>query len=492
MAIPLSSIWKHRGFIILVFFFLSFVWSVAADHNNDHDAANSSTTTSTNNHQNLYDILGVPATATMQEIKSAYRRQALATHPDKRPDVPAPVAAAEFQTVVMALEILTDERARKDYDESIKQQPQPQQQQQQQQKHQQQKHQQDFFHTAANHRKRFSPMERSRQRTESKTYRREFWYFPFPETKLTEDDLKDNGEVQQAMSRVIHVHSLAQLELLMTTDAPDGILERSVLLCIVTQFNHVDHIAKEKIFFPYPFAGYSAQKIWWEDILQTIMYEYDDTENENDKLMQQFFDLPKSPQEMMEPILFFGKRGDKLLPQNLRRFQTSNWEEFNSWVWNQLQVHITFVNLHKHPVELFWMQGNKGTLKATIPPGMLHNEVSMVGHEWRLRDARVDRVFPTQASALHRLDPSTLVVKQHVIVSDDPHQTLIIKNKPCIDLSSQCRPWAQRGECTINPTFMEVNCPVSCTTCDKILLDSSNSTSAEASAETNTNFKEEL
>jgi hypothetical protein len=36
--------------------------------------------------QDLYNILGVPRTATKQEIKSAYRRKALDTHPDKHPE----------------------------------------------------------------------------------------------------------------------------------------------------------------------------------------------------------------------------------------------------------------------------------------------------------------------------------------------------------------------------------------------------------------------
>ncbi|XP_011878613.1 PREDICTED: dnaJ homolog subfamily C member 17 [Vollenhovia emeryi] len=65
----------------------------------------------------LYGLLGVEPTASMPEIKRAYRKKALTCHPDKNPDNPR--AAELFQELSRVLEILTDTKARADYDQAI-------------------------------------------------------------------------------------------------------------------------------------------------------------------------------------------------------------------------------------------------------------------------------------------------------------------------------------------------------------------------------------
>ena len=70
-----------------------------------------------------YDILQIPPTATQTDIKKAYRRRAMETHPDKHPN--DPTAQQKFQEVGEAYQVLSDPELRKRYDEFGKEQAVP-------------------------------------------------------------------------------------------------------------------------------------------------------------------------------------------------------------------------------------------------------------------------------------------------------------------------------------------------------------------------------
>src|SRR4051812_43467214 len=68
--------------------------------------------------KDYYSVLGVPASATQEEIKKKYRRLAAKHHPDKNPNDPK--AAETFKEISEAYQVLGDDDKRKQYDQMRK------------------------------------------------------------------------------------------------------------------------------------------------------------------------------------------------------------------------------------------------------------------------------------------------------------------------------------------------------------------------------------
>lgn len=65
---------------------------------------------------NYYSILGLPRTASVEEIRDAYRRQAIRYHPDHNPET---IDAARFREIQEAYEVLGDPRRKRSYDRQL-------------------------------------------------------------------------------------------------------------------------------------------------------------------------------------------------------------------------------------------------------------------------------------------------------------------------------------------------------------------------------------
>ncbi len=65
--------------------------------------------------KNYYEILGVPESASADEIKRAYRKLAVKYHPDKNPDNPKE-AEARFKDISAAYFVLSDPKKKQEYD----------------------------------------------------------------------------------------------------------------------------------------------------------------------------------------------------------------------------------------------------------------------------------------------------------------------------------------------------------------------------------------
>ena len=121
-----------------------------------------------------------------------------------------------------------------------------------------------------------------------------------------------------------------------------------------------------------------VRQIWWEDLLQTVKIRYN-----KQNTLTRFFKVPHGDEmrKTKKPMFLFGRRGQPL-SADFARIQTRDREEFEKWMWKQIEVSVHFINNHHHEVELFWIHGRTAHSKGKLQPGETQWHTTMLTHEW--------------------------------------------------------------------------------------------------------------
>jgi len=188
----------------------------------------------------------------------------------------------------------------------------------------------------------------------------------------------------------------------------------------------------DQMVYPYPFAALSEQGIWWEEFLQTVKVRYWEPTS-----LTRYFGIPLR-QYLDVPIFIYVKKGNPL--SDHVRLETRQRNKFTSWVWDQLKVEYEFVNLHNHPVEIWWVADKRKELQSTLQPYHVAAVNCRLSHTFWIRDARVNQHIATNRNHLPKLsENSTMEVIK--VITDDPGQQAIIHTKACFDLTTNCDEW---------------------------------------------------
>jgi hypothetical protein len=378
--------------------------------------------------QDPYKVLGVAPTASIEEIKAAYRKKAKDTHPDKNPDLNHDTASHNFRSVVDAHDTLTDPKKKRLYDmnrQNYATQARKQQQQAEQQKAQ-----------------------RGRQEKQKKA-----------------EMLAKARNVQRHVARVT---SLEELKLLLVSDRNDEQRLQKHLFMVFVANKKIEKLVDDDLLFPYPFAGMGENNVWWEDVLQSVKVRYNGASD-----LTKFFKVPSNEFAKIQnqPFIVFGKKGDRLDQFQIFSFKNNKYSSdphllLQQWVTNFLKVRVDFENHHHATVNIFLLTKGKKRLLRALPPGYVLTHTLAVADQVFAVDERVGN-YPGGSSTGNDHPTESVMLGKWTISSDGP---ILIKTKKCFDMSEFCPDWLAgfgQQECDRNPEFMHSICPVTCGVCSE-------------------------
>lgn len=358
----------------------------------------------------LYEILDVSPNASLPDMKRAYRRKALDTHPDKNRHRSPEQAAADFQRVVHAFEILSDSNRRRLYDETGNS---------------------TGEKNPSNHGFHFYRTRGNQQRKPSYGGR---------------TPLKDQFKVQEAKSRVLHAASLDQLKNVILSDDHHTV-ERHLLMVFVAVGTDMEPVVDDEIVFPYPFAAYSEEGVWWENILQTVKVRYDAL---HPTALTRYFEIAvfddASTKQRNNPTFIFVRNGQSL--ETYQSLNTRRRDQFTYWVWDLLQTNVSFTNHHSHAIDIWWVHNQHQQYRSTLQPFQSTSYQCKLSHTFWFRDSRVNKHIPKDIRHHYPKLSENSTLHAFSIVKDDPGQEVIVEVAGCFDLATNCKYQSETNQCT--------------------------------------------
>eukprot|EP00658_Telonema_sp_P-2_P037953 TRINITY_DN27287_c0_g1_i1.p1 TRINITY_DN27287_c0_g1~~TRINITY_DN27287_c0_g1_i1.p1 ORF type:complete len:442 (+),score=87.90 TRINITY_DN27287_c0_g1_i1:102-1427(+) len=370
-----------------------------------------------------YQTLGVTRAATLTQIKRAYRAKARESHPDKNPTKDPAQAAADFRRIVDAYETLSDQQARREYDHGG---------------------QARSWSTSEFFNKFWGNHRRAQHHRSPYMYGRGYLN-------------RFLNQIREAQARCLNLRSMSHLAAVAIDDST-GRADRHVLVAIFGP--DLSSVVDWTVAYPYPFAGLSANQIWWEDMMLTAKLQMN-SRGDCSVCRQLRVDAQAA---LQDPVFVMVKKGDKL--GKAVSISTRRHEDFQAWVWENLRVQVRFVNHHHHPVNLWWIHGSRGKLKGEVAVNGFFRHNVHLSHEFWAIDSRV-----TDIRDSNKLSAST-VVGVWKATSPGVYQVRI-QARDCLDLDHMCSFWARHppDECDRNPQFMQHRCPWSCRVCNSTWTD---------------------
>lgn len=386
-----------------------------------------------------YSLLGVSKRASLRDIKTAYRRKAKETHPDKNPEQGGEEAARRFREVAEAYEVLSDTNARREYDRTgVKQSDKGKNGFHQNRRQHQQKPFWDFFGSR-----------RSASRHD-----------PLQHRLYRQHNVR--VQVEAAQRRVLTVTSFEHFQALALDET--GMLDRYTLLAIYDSGKpNCEKLLRENVMFPWPFAGFTREgdtSMWWEETMQTFKIDLHSGNNAGTETVRKFkdyFGLDDGGDAC--PSVVFFPRGSDLTEFEV--WDRRNAQEFREFVWNRLKMKVTFQNKTPWKLKQFYLNGHRGIQKESIEPNKGYVVSTFLSHAF---------IFLADHVSGWVLNNESAVFYYTSRIQDD--NTVINIYPRCFDLHTDCPRWKKEGFCHSNSMtsihkpdthrWVVSNCPVSC------------------------------